>query len=229
MEHGGTGRVVLRDGPHDGIVTLTLNRPDRKNALSIAVRDEMSAHLDDLARDDEVKVVVVTGAGDAFSAGFDLAEFASDDPAVIAGLWPSSDRFHDAVMRFPLPTVAAVNGVALAGGFDLAVLCDVRVAARSAVFAHPEHAFGDVVYAPLHDLVGGAVARDLCLTGRRVDAEEALRLGLVTRVVDDADLASAAAAVAADIAAAPRELLVRTKAKVLARLDIPPGTRTLDL
>ena len=124
---------------------------------------------------------MITGAGDAFSAGFDLREFGSVDPAVVDAIWPSSDRFHDAVMRFPLPTVAAVNGVALGGGFDLAVLCDVRIAARSAAFAHAEHTFGDVVYAPLHELVGGAVARDLCLTGRTVDADEALRLGLVSR------------------------------------------------
>jgi len=208
---------------------LTLDRPERRNALSIALRDEVSVLLDTLAVDEAVKVVVITGAGEVFSAGFDLAEFASDDPGVRAGLWPSSDRFHDAVMRFPLPTIAAVNGPALGGGFDLAVLCDVRIAARSAAFAHPEHAFGDVVYAPLHDLVGGAVARDLCFTGRRIDADEALRLGLVREIVPDGELLPVALELARDIAAAPREVLVRTKAKVLARLDVADGTPTLDL
>ena len=120
----------------------------------------------------------ITGAGDVFSAGFDLGEFtrAAEDPAFGAELWASSDRFHHALLTFPLPLVAAVNGPALAGGFDLAVCCDVRIAADTARFAHPEFTFGDVVYSPLHELVGGAVARDLCLTGRPIDAAEALRL-----------------------------------------------------
>src|SRR5215216_1196953 len=171
------GALVLRSTPSEGVVLLTLQRPEKKNALSIALRDEVSDHLDELADDDRVRVVVVTGAGDVFSAGFDLQELTSVDPDVQQALWPSSDRFHHTVLRFPLPTIAAVNGPALAGGFDLAVMCDLRIAAESVVFAHPEHTFGDVVYGPLHDLVGGAVARDLCLTGRSIDAAEALRLG----------------------------------------------------
>jgi enoyl-CoA hydratase len=133
------------------------------------------------------------------------------------------------VLRFPLPTVAAVNGPALAGGFDLAVLCDLRVAVPEAVFAHPEHTFGDVVYGPLHDLVGGSVARDLCFTGRSVGAEEALRLGLVNQVVPADRFEAAVLEVAAAIARGPREVLLRTKAKALARLGIPPDIRTLDL
>ncbi len=213
----------------DGIVTLTLNRPDKKNALSIALRDEMSDTFDGLADDDAVRVVIVTGAGSAFCAGFDLSEFADPDPAHQQRLWDSSDRFHHRVLRFPLPVVAAVNGAALAGGFDLAVLADLRVAAEEAFFAHVEHTFGDVVYRPLRDLVGGSVARDLVLTGRRIDAREALALGLVSRVVAADELLDTARAVAADIALAPRELLMRTKAKIIAAADIAPTLRTLDL
>ena len=149
--------------------------------------------------------------------------------AAVKDLHTVRDRYHHAVMRFPLPTVAAVNGAALAGGFDLAVLCDVRVAAASATFAHPERTFGDVVYAPLHDLVGGAVARDLCFTGRSVTADEALRLGLVSRVVPDFDFVNTALELAADIALGPREVLARTTAKALPRLDSAPSTATLDL
>jgi enoyl-CoA hydratase/carnithine racemase len=221
--------LVVSERVDDGVVLLTLNRPDRKNALSIALRDEMSDELDRIAPDDDVRAVVITGAGDTFSSGFDLGELGSDDPAVRDRLWPSSDRFHHTVLRFPLPTIAAVNGRALAGGFDLAVLCDLRIAAASASFAHPERAFGDVVYAPLHDLVGGAAARDLCFTGRAVDAHEAFRLGLVTRVVPDGELRASATAMALEVARAPREVLVRTKAKVLARLAVAPDTTTLDL
>jgi len=220
--------LVLVSDPADGVATLTLNRPEKKNALSIAVRDEFTDALDALARDDAVKVVVVTGAGDTFSAGFDLREFDRlDDEAFAATLWASSDRWHRGCIEFPLPMLAAVNGPALAGGLDLAVMCDVRVAADTARFSHPEITFGDVVYGPLHDIVGGAVARDLCFTGRAVDASEALRLHLVSAVVPAAELLAEAGRFAAQIARAPRDVLVRTKAKALRRSGITAGA-TLD-
>lgn len=214
----------------ESIATITLNRPERKNALSVQLRDEVSDALDALASDEGVRVVVITGAGDTFSAGFDLKEFqrATSEPEFGKELWASSDRFHRTVLNCPLPTVAAVNGPALAGGFDLAVMCDIRVAAEEAFFAHPETTFGDIVYSPLHDLVGGAIARELALTGRRIDAAEAEQLHLVARVHPRAALLEGAMAVARDIARAPRPLLLRTKAKALRRAGIEVG-RTLDL
>src|SRR5262245_37479005 len=152
--------LLLVDRPSPTVAALTLDRPEKRNALSVALRDEVSDALDTLAADVELKAVIVTGAGEVFSAGFDLREFdtAAEDPAFSAALWASSDRFHHTVLEFPVPTIAAVNGAALAGGFDLAVLCDVRIASTTARFAHPEFTFADVVYGPLHDLVGGAVA-----------------------------------------------------------------------
>jgi enoyl-CoA hydratase/carnithine racemase len=210
------------EGPREGVATVTLDRADKKNALSVELRDRISDALDALAADEAVKVVVLTGAGDVFSAGFDLKEFerAMEDPEFSTRLWASSDRYHRTVLEFPLPTVAAVNGPAIAGGFDLAVMCDIRIAAETATFSHPEVTFGDVVYSPLHDLVGGSVARDLCFTGRRIDAAEALTVRLVSRVVPVADLPAAAAGTAAQIARVPREILLRTKAKVLRRAAI---------
>ncbi len=208
-------------GVEDGAVTLTLNRPDKRNALSIALRDRLADELDRLAADEGVKVVIVTGAGDAFCAGFDLDEFRRmDEPDIAARLWPSSDRYHRTCVEFPLVLVAAVNGPAIAGGFDLAVMCDLRVASPEALFAHPEISFGDVVYGPLHDLVGGAVARELCLTGRRVDADEARSLRLVSSVVARDDLLDEARRVAAMVTQAPRDVLVRTKAKMRARSGV---------
>ncbi|MCC7077088.1 MAG: enoyl-CoA hydratase/isomerase family protein [Acidimicrobiia bacterium] len=212
-----------------GVITITLDRPEKRNALSIALRDEVSDALDSLTDTEGLRVVVVTGAGDVFSAGFDLAEFGVEDADFQGRLWESSDRFHETVMRFPLPTVAAVNGPAIAGGFDLALLCDIRLAADRARFAHPEQTFGDVVYAPLHDLVGGGVARDLTLTGREVTAEEAWRVGIVSAVVPAEELLDLVREFTERIAAGPRDVLVRTKAKALARLGIPPGTPTLAL
>jgi len=222
-------RWIRIEGPVDAVATLVLARPEKRNALSIALRDEISDALDALARDPALKLVIVTGEGESFCAGFDLKEFeAAIDPEIARRLWASSDRYHRTVLEFPLPTLAAVNGPALAGGFDLAVLCDLRVAARTAWFAHPEIAFGDVVYGPLRELVGGAVARELCLTGRRVDAEEALRIHLVSAVVEPERLREEARRFAAQVTRAPREVLLRTKAKLLRRAGLRVG-ETLDL
>ena len=222
--------IIITEHAERASATIVLNRPGKKNALSIALRDEVTAALAELAGREAVKSVVVTGAGDVFSAGFDLGEFATsaEDPAFGSELWASSDRFHHALLRFPLPLVAAVNGPALAGGFDLAVLCDLRVASTTARFAHPEFTFGDIVYSPLHDLVGGAIARELCLTGRSIDAAEALRLHVVNEVVAAADLDVRVAELTAAIARAPREFLMRTKAKVIERAGIRLDP-TLDL
>ena len=218
--------ISVQPADADGVAVLTLERPEKRNALSIALRDEMSDALDHLAAADTTRAVVITGTGEVFSAGFDLDEFAANELA--ARLWASSDRWHRTVLTFPLPTVAAVNGAALGGGFDLAVMCDVRICADIARFGHPEHRFSQVVYGPLHDLVGGARARDLALTGRRVDATEALALGLVTRVVPAESLLGEAAELAREIAQAPRDVLLAMKAKINRRAGVEPGA-TLDL
>jgi enoyl-CoA hydratase/carnithine racemase len=222
--------LVLASGPDDdGVAVITLNRPEKKNALSIALREEVVALLGRMAGDDALKALVITGSGGSFSAGFDLREFAVTDPAHQQRLWRSSDLFHHAVLRFPVPVIAAVDGIAYGGGFDLAVLCDLRIATHRATFAHPESAFGPVVYGPLHDLVGGAIARELVLTGREIDAREALRLHIVSELADPRDLAERTRNLARQISRAPREVLRRNKAKFIARAAISPQTPTLDL
>ncbi|HEX6312601.1 MAG TPA: enoyl-CoA hydratase/isomerase family protein [Acidimicrobiia bacterium] len=212
--------------PAGGVARITLDRAEKRNALSIRLRDEVSDALDALGGDDAVKVVVIAAAGDVFSAGFDLREF--EQPELADELWASSDRFHSTVLRFPLPLLAAVNGPALAGGFDLAVMCDIRVASDTARFAHPEITFGDVVFGPLHDAVGGAVARDLCFTGRVVEAAEAKTLGLVSSVVPRPELDAEVSRFTDHIARASRDVLLRTKAKAIRRAGVV-GEATLDL
>ena len=216
--------------PGDGVVLVTLNRPEKRNALGVELREEGCRVLDRLAGDESVRALVVTGAGEAFCSGFDLREFevAATDDEFSQRLWASSDEWHRRWLTFPVPTIAAVNGPAVAGGFDVAVMCDLRVVSETATFSHPEVAFGDVVYGPLHDLVGGAVARDLCFTGRRIDATEAHRLGLVTRLVAPADVRQSALELASTIAASPRATLARVKAKAVRRSGTV-GTNTLDL
>jgi enoyl-CoA hydratase len=227
-------RPLLRiDHPDEapGVAVLTLDRPDKRNALSVALRDQVSDALDALASDESTSVVVITGAGATFSAGFDLREFdrAATDAAFGEQLWASSDRYHHAVAAFPLPTIAAINGPAIAGGFDLAVLCDLRLIADGAHVSHPERTFGPVVYGPLRELVGGGVARELLLTGRSVSADEAVRIGLASSRHPAEDLLAAALETARQITATPRDLLRQHKAKILRFAGIDGETPTLDL
>lgn len=221
---------ILISPIEDNLATITLNRPQKKNALSIALRNEMTQALSAFAQDPDLKVVVITGAEDIFSAGFDLSEFqrAGGDDEFLKELWASSDAFHRACITFPLPMVAAVNGAAIAGGFDLATMCDIRIGCPETYFSHPEIAFGDVIYSLLHDLCGGAVARELCLTGRRVDAKEALSLRLLSSIVERSELEAETARITAMITQAPREFLLHTKAKIIARLGVESET-TLEL
>jgi enoyl-CoA hydratase len=204
---------TIRCEVKDRIATLTLARPDRRNAISIEMRREISACLASWRDDDAVGAIVITGEGPAFSAGFDLAEF--QRPELFGDLLESSSRYHRDVWYHPKPTVAAVNGPAMGGGFDLACLCDLRVASTSASFGHPEVKLGaPPLFTPLRWIVGDGVARDLCLTGRRFGAEEALRLRLVSEVVEGSVL-DRARQVAATILEAPAEALRFTKAYLL--------------
>ena len=194
----------------DGVATLTLARPERRNALSIRLRDEIAAQLQKWASDPAVRVVVLTGAGSSFCAGFDLDEFAQADLA--RQIRDSSRRYHLAVWTFPKPLLAAVNGPALAGGLDLCVLCDCRIASSDAVFGHPEIKFGaPPLFTPLQWIVGLGVARDLCLTGRRINAGEAFRAGLVSRVTEPGRLHDEALAMARTIIEAPQAALEGAK------------------
>lgn len=193
-----------------GIATLSLARPDRLNALSVAMRREISACLAAWAEDPAVGAVIVTGQGRAFCAGYDVDEFRLPERG--ADILASSTAYHRDVWYFPKPTICAVNGLAVGGGFDLAVLCDLRLCAEEAYFAHPELRHGaPPLFTPLRWVVGDAVARDLCLTRRRLPAEEALRLGLVRQVVPASTLASSARALAALILEAPADALRFTK------------------
>jgi len=202
-----TIRVQVGD---DGIALVTLARPDKRNALSIRLRSELMDALAGWADDEQVRIVVLTGEGAAFSAGFDLGEFGQ--PELARAIRHNSTAYHRAVWSFPKPTIAAVNGPAMGGGFDLALLCDMRIASSAAVFGHPEIKFGaPPLFTPLRWIVGDGIARDLCLTGRPVDAEEALRIGLVSRVVAPAALLDEAAAAARQIAEAPQRALQATK------------------
>ena len=203
----------------DKTATITLNRPEKRNALNTALRDEVRAALEELEADDAVSVAVITGAGPVFCAGFDTSEFATSSPAeVFAG--ESAHRYHHRLQHFAKPLIAAVNGPAMGGGFDIATLCDVRIAAEGAAFGHPEIKFGaPTLYGPLAAIIGGGLARDLSLSGRRIDAQEALRIGLVSKVVPADQLLAEAKAAAHVIAEAPLATLRGVKAGIVDSLS----------
>jgi enoyl-CoA hydratase len=173
--------LVLID--RDGAAALvTLNRPDKRNALSIDLRVVLAEALEALAVDPDVNAIGVTGAGSAFCAGMDVTQFGGDARHK-RRLVETTVRCFAAVAECPKPTVALVNGPAIAGGFALALWCDVRIAAPAARFGFPELGrFIPPSYAATAWSLPPAVGRDLCLTGRTIDAAEALSLGVVSRI-----------------------------------------------
>jgi enoyl-CoA hydratase/carnithine racemase len=175
----------------------TLDRPDRRNALSVEMCHQLREHL---IEHQDLRGVVITGAGSAFCAGADLGNRLAHGEDEFR---PAFEPLLDEVVAFPAPVIAAVNGPALGGGTQLVVACDLRVAAPGASFGIPAAQLG-VMLAPeniqrLALLVGQAHARDLLLTGRRIDVDEAVRMGLVQRRADDA--LAAGLALATEIAA----------------------------
>lgn len=171
----------LKCEEQEKVATMTLNRPDKRNALSIAMREEIMHCLGELEKTKAVQVVILTGAGSSFCAGFDLKEFTDGD---VEKILTQAETYHQKVYNFPKPLIAAVNGPALAGGMDLAAMCDVRIASEEAFFGQPQVRMGILAnYELIRTVIPEGAARELCLTGRRIDAEEALSLGLVSRIV----------------------------------------------
>jgi enoyl-CoA hydratase len=197
------------------VALVTLNRPEKRNALSIGLRYALADTFDQLSRDEEVRCAVITGSGSAFCAGMDRTEFGGDRENR-RRLVESSLASFGAVGRFEKPLVAAVNGSAVAGGFALALLCDLRIAARSARFGFAELPLGiPPAYAAARAALGPALARELCLTGRIVEAEEALRRGIVVAIHPDDELGQQALELADRIAGASPAAQRETKRRIL--------------
>jgi enoyl-CoA hydratase len=203
------------DRPADGVARLTLDNPDERNAMSPEMTESWERAIDELTVDRDVRVVVVTGEGKAFSSGGNLDWLAAEPDASVPELRERMLTFYRtwlSVRRLEVPTVAAINGPAIGAGLCLALACDIRYARRGAVMAAPFTSLG------LHpgmggtfslpDVVGAAAARDLLLTGRRVRDEEAVGLGLVSRVIEaeefDDEVVAAASAIAGTAPVAAR-------------------------
>jgi enoyl-CoA hydratase/carnithine racemase len=196
------------------VAVVTLRRPEKRNALSIELRLEIADAFGRLSEDRNVGCVVLTGAGPAFCAGMDMDQFGGD-LAHRRQLVETSTVAFEAIGECRRPIVAAVNGPALAGGFALALLCDLRIASPSAVFGYPELPRGiPPSYAAARAVLPATVAQDLCLTGRLVKADEAQKLGIVREVARD-DLLARALELAERIAGLPRKAILETKRRTL--------------
>lgn len=173
----------------DSVALITLNRPDSLNALSLKLAQELEQVSDEIATDDSVRVVVITGAGRAFSAGADIKEIMSPGKASL-GTWLTKGKplpFFDKIEKLDKPVIGAINGLAIGGGCELALVCDLRIASTAARFGFGEIKIGIIpggggtVRSPR--LIGIAKAKEMLFFGDPIDADEAYRLGLVNKVV----------------------------------------------
>ena len=212
---------VTRDGP---VVTVTLNRPEKLNAMTVEMYAAVTQAFIDIDRDDEARVGIITGAGTrAFSAGADLVRM--HDSGEGGGGWRAfrADRF-DHGLECGKPLIAAINGYCLAGGLELALACDIRIAAEHARFGCPEvkwgilHGYGAV---RLPQMIPTSTAMEMLLTGEFIDASSALQVGLVSRVVPRDDLLATASQIAAAIARNGPMAVRMTKELALRGADLP--------
>jgi len=212
-------RLVLREAAPWG-VRLTLNRPAKLNALSAKLRDELAAAVAEAADDDHVRVIAIAGAGRAFCAGYDLSEAA---PSTAWGWRDVLARDVEATLAIwscPKPVIAQVHGFALAGGLELAMACDLIVAADDAQLGEPEIRFGSAPVTLLMPfVVGQKKTRELLMTGDLIGAAEAERIGLVNRVVPGDRLAAEVDALADRLARVPPDVMAPTKQMLNRAMD----------
>jgi enoyl-CoA hydratase len=182
----------------DRIATITINRPDKLNALSAALIGELGTAIDQAVADPEVAGVILTGAGRAFVAGADISELAGQTPMSAVARARRGQEIFGRFERSPKPTIAAVNGFALGGGCELAMACHLRIAGEFAKFGQPEVKLGIIPgyggTQRLPRLVGTGRALQLLMTAEVIDAQEAVRIGLANKVVPNDDLLPAARA-----------------------------------
>ncbi|HEY1960346.1 MAG TPA: enoyl-CoA hydratase-related protein [Polyangiaceae bacterium] len=214
---------VARDG---AIVTVTLNRPEKLNAIDAELVASLGRAFETLAADRTVRVAILTGAGDkAFAAGADIAAMAKMSPAEAKAFSEKGHAVGVAIESAPFPVIGAINGYALGGGCELALACDFLYASDRAKLGQPEVKLGVIPgfggTQRLLRRVGLGHARELCYTGAVIDAQEALRIGLVNAVVPHAELGAKVAAVAASIVKMGPAAIAECKRVLLRGADLP--------
>jgi enoyl-CoA hydratase len=217
---------TLRIDREEHVVTLTLNRPDKLNALNEELLGELVSAVLDLEREAAVRVAILTGAGDkAFAAGADIAAMAEMTPTQATRFARLGHRLGTAIEQASVPVIAAVNGFALGGGCELALCCDFAYASDRAKFGQPEVGLGILPgfggTQRLSRRVGAARAREICMTGDPISAEQALQMGLVNSVVPHSDLLAKVREVAKKIASRGPLAISAVKRTILRGGDMP--------
>lgn len=211
---------------HRASLLITLDRPSKRNALSPEMIEAIASALAETEKDPEIRAVVITGAGPSFCAGLDLDHLAELDAEGRVEYMRQAFRLFRQIYELRQPVISAVNGAAMAGGFDLATFCDLRICTPNAAFAQTEILLGlTQIMHPLYTMIGLGRARELALTGRVVRAEEAYRIGLVNRIVPADSLIEEALATAESIAQRPPEALFATKKLSRELVELNSGER----
>jgi len=222
---GPAGFATVRFEVRHAIAWVTLNRPAQLNAYNVAMRDDLHAILTAIHDDPSIRAMVLTGAGRAFSAGGDLTEFGAA-PSPIVARWVRFRRDVWGLLRgLPIPTLAAIHGLTVGGGLEMALLCDLAIAADDTRICLPETGAGMIPGVAgtqtASRRLGLGRALDLCLTGRWIDAKEALLVGLVAEVVPLGKLGRAARVMARGLSRLPRATIALAKLAVWDGLDMP--------
>ncbi len=191
---------------------LTLNRPDKRNALHPDLINDLIEALDEASDDLAINAIVITGAGTSFCAGLDLGFLLSQDVEGKIAYLEIVFALFQQVYTQPQPVIAAINGPAMAGGFDLAAMCDFRLCSPSATFAQTEILLGltQIMY-PLYKIIGLSRAKELAMTGDAINADEAHRIGLINHIYPAEELMAEAMKMADKLASRPRQALFETK------------------
>ncbi len=218
------GETIIYEKDGEGVVRLTLDRPDKLNAVNLQMRDELWAAFNAFRDDPDARVLVLRGAGDSFSAGADISEFGTAPSYVEARRARRERDLWGFLLHLPKPVIAAVHGHALGAGCEMSLLCDLRVASEDARFGLPEVGLGYIPSAggtqTLPRTIPPGVALHMVLSGDPVDAHEAYRLGLVHRVVPREQLAAAADEWARTLASRDPRALACAKEAVLRGLHL---------
>jgi enoyl-CoA hydratase/carnithine racemase len=205
-----------------GYTVVTLHRPGEMNAISREMRAELEECFSQLEEDREVRVIILTGGDYVFSAGMDLKEMSDISDSEVRGYFRSIARYLKKIYACKKPVIAAVGGLALGGGFNLATVCDMIIASESAIFGHPELKFGiNPLFDPLRQWVGMAKAKELTMLGEPIGAKEAMRIGLVNKVVAPERMMAETESMARELARRSPEAIAAVKqiADIAPRLD----------
>jgi enoyl-CoA hydratase/carnithine racemase len=216
-----TYRTILVENK-DGFTVITMNRPGELNALSREMRSELEDCFIHLEEDRTVRTIILTGGDYVFSAGLDLKELSALPDAEINDYFRSITKYLKRIYTCKKPVIAAVGGIALGGGFNLATFCDLIVASESAIFGHPELKFGlNPLFNPLQQIVGMAKAKEITMLGEPIGAREAMRIGLVNKVAPPEKLMAEAESMARELAKRSPEAIEAVKriSDIAPRLD----------